>query len=136
MGKLTSRGIGRCRPSRPVDVPCMSADRIPHDLHVSQMSEGLERVTRDLAGVRWIFAKTMPENPHEYTLRREWASDADFVRAVLFIREHGYQNLFEGRWYTQLDIGEHTYWTMGAPVEETILINRKKENEPAASGRA
>ena len=67
----------------------------------------------------------MPENPHEYTLRREWASDADFVRAVLFIRAHGYQNLFEGSWYTQLDIDDHTYWTMGAPVEETILINRK-----------
>ena len=103
----------------------MNADPIPRDFHVSEMSEGLEHVAHDLAAQQWIFAKTMPENPHEYTLRREWASDADFVRAVLFIREHGYQNLFEGRWYTQLDVGEHTYWTMGAPVEETILINRK-----------
>jgi hypothetical protein len=67
----------------------------------------------------------MPDNPHEYTLRKLWRSDADFARAVLFIRAHGYQNLFEGRWYTQLDIGAHTYWTMGAPVEETILIDRK-----------
>ena len=43
-----------------------------------------------------------------------------------FIRAHGYQNQFEGSWYTQLDVGGHTYWTMGAPVAETILINRKR----------
>lgn len=30
------------------------------------------RVARDLADQQWIFAKTMPENPHEYTLRRLW----------------------------------------------------------------
>lgn len=73
----------------------------------------------------------MPENPHEYTLRKLWRSDPDFVRAVEFIRAHGYRNRFEGRSYTQLDVGEHTYWTMGAPVEETILINRKRN---AATG--
>jgi len=92
----------------------------------ASLAPGLAAVARDLAAARWIFAKTMPQNPHEYTLRREWASDADFVRAVLFIRAHGYQNLFEGRPYTQLDLGGHTYWTMGAPVEETILIDRKR----------
>ena len=96
---------------------------------------GLARVSGDLAAQQWIFAKTMPENPHEYTLRREWADDADFVRAVLFIRAHGYQNLFEGYWYTQLDVGGHTYWTMGAPVEETILINRKRI-PPAGGGES
>ena len=99
---------------------------VPCQTDSSEMPEGLERVAHDLAAAHWIFANTMPENPHEYTLRREWTSDADFVRAVLFIREHGYRNLFEGHWYTQLDVDEHTYWTMGAPVEETILINRKR----------
>lgn len=99
-------------------------------------SSELDRVARDLAAAHWIFAETMPENPHEYTLRREWASDAGFVRAVRFIRAHGYQNLFQGRWYTQLDLGEHTYWTLGAPVEETILINRKPIPTPEASTAA
>jgi len=45
---------------------------------------------------------------------------------VPFIRANGDRNLFEGRWYTQLDVGEHTYWTMGAPVEETIPVNRDR----------
>jgi len=61
-----------------------------------EASDGLERVAQDLAAQKWIFAKTMPENPHEYTLRKLWRSDADFVHAVRFIRAHGYRNLFEG----------------------------------------
>jgi hypothetical protein len=65
--------------------------------HTCRDPEALDRAARDLVAERWIFARTMPENPHKYTLRREWASDADFVRAVLFIREHAYQNLFPGR---------------------------------------
>ena len=113
----------------------MSADRISRPCDVPEVPDALDRVERDLAAARWIFAKTMPDNPHEYTLRRKWASDTDFVHAVRFIREHGYRNLFEGRWYTQLDIGEHTYWTMGAPVEETVLIDRKKIAPAARSAR-
>ena len=74
----------------------------------------------------WIYAKTMPENPHEYTLRQEWADDALFDAIVLHIRQHGYTARFHGRRYTQLDVGDYFYWTMDAPVEQTILINRKR----------
>lgn len=74
----------------------------------------------------WIYAGTMPDNPHEYALRREWADDALFDAAVMHIRENGYEAVFEGRAYTQIDLGEYFYWTMGAPLHETILINRKR----------
>jgi hypothetical protein len=37
-------------------------------------------LTRD-----WIFAKTMPENPHWYALRKNFKVDADFIKAVRFI---------------------------------------------------
>ena len=30
------------------------------------------KVAKALLDVKWIFAKTMPEIPHWYTLRREW----------------------------------------------------------------
>jgi len=71
----------------------------------------------------WIFAKTMPENPHEYTLRKNWDS-VTFDKAVTLIREFGYRTKFKGRYYTQFNVTDHFYWTMGAPVEQTILINR------------
>lgn len=84
-----------------------------------------EEVRRLLLEHRWIFAKTMPENPHEYTLRKTW-DDADFLRVVTFIRRCGYRQKFGKSWYTQLDVDDHFYWTMGAPLPMTILINRKR----------
>jgi len=72
----------------------------------------------------WQFARTMPENPHEYTLRRNAAS-ADFTAAVRFIRERGCLEEYRGRLYKTLYCGDHKYWTMGAPLQETDLINRK-----------
>ncbi len=85
-----------------------------------------ETVGRLLEDHDWIFAKTMPDNPHEYTLRKRWADQADFDFAVQAIRDLGYRAKFKGRYYTQLDVNDHYYWTMGAPLPSTILINRKK----------
>jgi hypothetical protein len=80
---------------------------------------------RDLiARSRWVFAKTMPDNPHWYTLRKE-ADDSEFVRFVELIRAHGREEPYEGQPYTVLDVDEWFYWTMGAPVDETILVNRE-----------
>ncbi len=84
-----------------------------------------DAAARSLLAHNWVFAKTMPENPHEYTLRRAWDSE-EFDRAVLAIRAHGYRAKFKGRSYTQLDVNDHYYWTMGAPLPATILINRKR----------
>ncbi len=74
----------------------------------------------------WIYANTMPHNPHEYTLREEWSDNALFDTAVTHIREHGYRAVFRGKAYVQLNLGEYVYWTMGAALHETILINRKR----------
>ena len=86
--------------------------------------EKLERVRGLLEGHRWIFAKTMPQNPHHYTLRREWDRETEFVEAVEFIRQNGEREIFQGRRYTVLVIDSWKYWTMGAPLDQTILINR------------
>lgn len=70
------------------------------------------------------FAKTMATNPHWYTLRKTWA-DAEFAAFVIDIRRYGTIRYF-GRWpYVHLDLGNFTYWTMGYPVEQTTLVNRK-----------
>lgn len=78
----------------------------------------------------WRFAKTMPENPHHYTLKKKWKNPKDFEWAVTFLRENGYENIYHDYKYIQIDCNGHFYWTMGAPLSETILINRKvKEYE-------
>jgi SAM-dependent methyltransferase len=79
---------------------------------------------------RWIFAKTMPQNPHFYMLRKE-SVDAEFVRFVELIRKYGYRYKYGKTWYVQLNVGSWYYWTMGCPLHNcprtgTILINRKE----------
>jgi SAM-dependent methyltransferase len=73
----------------------------------------------------WIFAKTMPQNPHWYTLRKHWKDDQAFVSVVEKIRQYGYREMYAGRPYTVLSMNGMKYWTMGAPLSSTILINRK-----------
>lgn len=74
---------------------------------------------------RWVFARTMPQNPHEYTLRRN-TSGVTFDEAVRFTRQHGGIEYFKGGAYRMLVAGDHKYWTMGSPLGHTILINRKR----------
>jgi hypothetical protein len=79
-------------------------------------------------GLEWKFARTMPKNPHSYIVR-DWVDETVFEDAVRFIRENGYvQNWFSKR-FVYFDYDGHKYWTMGAPVSETTIINRAVKNE-------
>ena len=100
------------------------AHETQRDNHQTLSKEEYERIKGILLSKRWIFAKTMPEHPHWYTLRKEWESDEEFVDIVKAIREYGYQEKFYSKYYTCLNVENMKYWTMGAPVNETILINR------------
>ena len=86
-------------------------------------------VAKALHSARWTFAKTMPHNPHEWTLRRDWPGRVPFDAVVAYIRERGYTMKFGRRDYRCLDVNGFRYWTMGAAYEKTILINRAK-NKP------
>ena len=81
-----------------------------------------------LETVPWRFAKTMPKYPHDYTLKKEWPSSSDFVAAVAAIRRFGQPRKWKGRVYTYFDTDKYTYWTMGAPIQATVLINRALRN--------
>jgi hypothetical protein len=75
-------------------------------------------------GRHWQFARTMPQNPHEYT-HRAWGHEATFLRIVMHLREHGRQELYGGDLYTYYVADGYKHWTMGADLMSTILINRK-----------
>ena len=55
--------------------------------------------------------------------------DEAFHWFVLHIREHGYRAEYGGREYTYLEVDAWRYWTMGAPVAETTIINRAKVSQ-------
>jgi hypothetical protein len=83
-----------------------------------------DRVVGWLESVPFQFAKTMPQTPHFYTLRKKWANEANFVETVLFIRKYGYKGTYGKTTYTYFNIGPYKYWTMGDAIGNTILINR------------
>jgi hypothetical protein len=85
----------------------------------------LPRITRSLESHDWRFAKTMPRWPHWYTLRERWEDDAEFVWCVEQIREHGFTEVWGGREFRAFALNGWKYWTMGSPIEQTKLINRK-----------
>lgn len=87
--------------------------------------ELFKHISARLLGKHWIFAKTMPENPHWYTLKKQWGDDDEFVETVKVMRQYGYKEKFRRSWYTMFDINDMKYWTMGAPLDQTILINRR-----------
>ena len=76
-----------------------------------------------IASEKWTFAKTMPEWPHEYIVK-ERVDEILFVELVLHMRKYGYEGRFYTKTITYFDQDGYTYWTMGAPIEETIIINR------------
>lgn len=76
----------------------------------------------------WTFAKTMPEWPHEYIVRGK-VDEGLFLETVKHIRSHGEPGKFYSRAIVYFEEDRLVYWTMGAPIEETTIINRcRKEN--------
>ena len=77
---------------------------------------------------QWVFAKTMPKWPHEYIVR-ERVDEGLFAQLGRHIRTYGYEGKFYQQTLTYYDEDGMMYWTMGASLEETTIINRcKKEH--------
>ena len=75
-----------------------------------------------IGSVRWREAKTGP--PHSYTVRAWDERSGPFEEVVRLIRSAGHIELFFGVEYTYLSFRGLKYWTMGAPLHDTIIINR------------
>jgi hypothetical protein len=97
-------------------------------------------VEEHLIGKNFRFAKTMPKNPHYYTLKDEWESPKDFVKTAKGIFHFGEVERFKGKLYKVLHYEEWRYWTMSGQIydehyfqKDCILINRArifKEDNP------
>jgi hypothetical protein len=79
-------------------------------------------------GSGWTFAKTMPEWPHEYIVR-ERVDETLFEDLVRHIRAHGSEGRFYQRTLVYCQEAGLVYWTMGAPVHETTIVNRCRSEE-------
>lgn len=117
----------RCRRCARVEPPYLSDD---------ELLDWME-------ATRWRFAKTMPQHPHDYSLRA-WNSPELFKRIVLTIWDLGYDRLYLRRPWRSLDVGERHYiWVCSrpesprqpAPLEATELVNRAVRVQTELLGR-
>ena len=81
-----------------------------------------------IQSVTWTYAKTIPDWPHEYIVRHH-VDKGLFIEMVKHIREFGYQGRFYEKSITYFDEAGKVYWTMGEPLEKTIIINRCREED-------
>lgn len=84
------------------------------------------RIKGFIKNATWTYAKTMPEWPHEYIVKHKVDNNL-FVETVKHIREFGYHGSFYQEHYTFFEEDGMVYWTMGEPINETIIINRCKK---------
>jgi hypothetical protein len=85
------------------------------------------KLNRFIETQRWVFAKTYADFcPHEYVTLESVENKKSFYDFVLYIREHGFEAVYGTRNGLYFVVGEYYYWTMGAPISETTIINRAK----------
>lgn len=89
-----------------------------------------EEFQKFIARNNWTFAKTYAAFcPHEYVVKDRLTVEEKtvFEQIVTFIRENGFLAIYgrkgPNRYYT---VDDYYYWTMGAPIEETTILNRAK----------
>ncbi len=87
-----------------------------------------EDLRRFASESHWNYAKTMPTWPHEYLVRERVDEDL-FERMVTHIRSNGYEGRFYQKAITYYEEDGFVYWTMGAPLSETTIINRCRKED-------
>jgi hypothetical protein len=131
--RTQQKGCGACNRGwvhRTVEVVNPATGEVAEAINTTRCtrcSDGLSYafVQRWLEAQRWIFARSRASNPHWYCLRRDADSPKMFEKVVEHLREFGSPYVWWGSTYLQYVAGQFAYWTMGAGVENTQIINRK-----------
>lgn len=89
---------------------------------------GMAEVEDFIADAKWQFAKTMPQIPHEYTVR-DWNDSGKFEAFLHYILHYGELRKVKNWKRIYLDVGDYYYWWMGAPISKAVVINRAMREE-------
>jgi hypothetical protein len=90
------------------------------------ISRGLLQST--LESAKYIFAKTMPQWPHYYTLREKWTNpEVSFDDAMATLKSYSVPEKWGHKIVHYFKAGKYRYWVMSKKVSDVILINRALE---------
>jgi hypothetical protein len=86
--------------------------------------QDLDRAHAFIEGAEWIFARTVPEHPHWYAVRRDCARaglGTEFLWFQALIEEAGYDRWWGWRTWRTIDIDDGFFYWLDGKVN---LINR------------
>jgi hypothetical protein len=107
-----------------------SGDILRRQIKLSERMNKFSKELKDfIENSSWTFAKIYAETwPHYYIVRDRVDVDL-FIKLVKHIRQFGDEGPFYNKKYIYFEEDGYVYWTMGASIEETTIINRcTKEN--------
>lgn len=79
---------------------------------------------------QWIYARTMPEHPHEYVVLQKCTLADSFFQFAMTIRRFGYDEYFFSKKIRYFDVDRRRYWTMGDLLVTTCVLNRAMNTRP------
>jgi hypothetical protein len=87
-----------------------------------------EEVKAFVAKCSWVDTRCGGEL-HQYTFRTGF-DELEFLRVAEFIRQYGYDGMYLGKLWRYLDLDGLFYFTCGAELRTTSILNRKPMTEP------
>jgi hypothetical protein len=87
-----------------------------------------EEVRAYVAKCNWVDTRNGGEL-HQYTFRTGF-DELEFLRVAEFIRQYGYDGIYHGVLWRYLDLDGLFYFTCGAGLRITYVLNRKRMTEP------
>lgn len=93
------------------------------------MKYDIDKLRLLIGRCRWTFAKTMPTVPHEYIVRNKCPlSNEEWLYIVDMQRRYGIHEVWGNYNWPYLHVDGFKYWTMGDTYENTVIINRTRED--------
>jgi hypothetical protein len=89
-------------------------------------NQEIEKAGKILEAQNWTFAKTMPQIPHWWSVKKDWEDKALFRWVVEMIKKYEVKKKFGSRYYGYFIYNGYQYWTMDKTIDSTNLINRSK----------
>lgn len=93
---------------------------------LNDSEEKSEVIQNIIDSFTWTFAKTMPENPHWYIVKK-YVNPENYEKLFLFIFENHSIEWFEGLSYKVVQLGEYKYWIMDDDINKSYIINRARQ---------
>lgn len=89
----------------------------------------IDNIKQFIKSNAWTYSKKFSKTAEHDYIVYDYLDDENkktFRSFVLFIRKNGKAEYFWGKKYIYYYLDGYKYWTMGSPIEQTIILNRAK----------